>query len=310
MMISNNLFVLEALDTADTQWFHCKVFMIAGMGVFTAAYDLFSIVTVSKLLGRLYYRDHANREPGRLPFNIGSALVGVALVGTLTGQLVFGWLGDKLGRKKVYGITLLLMTLCAICSGLSFGYSLRAVIGTLCFFRFWLGLGIGGAYTLSAIIMSEHANKRTRGSFISAVYAMQGVGVFFCGIVSMIVSHLFLKPNPAPSFQFDHLRSTQPNADYAWRIVFMLGAFPALLTYFLLIKMPETARYTAVIEGNTKQAGADMGLVSDIEIQAEEEKLAMFNSNNDYPLLSRKFFERHGLHLIGTMSKLLLLYMG
>ncbi|KAI3517708.1 hypothetical protein L1887_16925 [Cichorium endivia] len=307
-MASNNLSVLEALDSARTQWYHAKAIVIAGMGFFTDAYDLFCITTISKLLGRLYFPEHSvGGNPGKLPTGINNMVTGVALVGTLTGQLVFGWLGDKLGRKKVYGITLILMVICAICSGMSFGFSPKAVIGTLCFFRFWLGFGIGGDYPLSATIMSEYANKRTRGAFIAAVFAMQGLGIIFAGLVSMIVSHIFLNANPAPPYKENHVLSTQRNADYAWRIVLMLGALPALLTYYWRIQMPETGRYTAVIEGNAKQAAADMGRVLDIEIQAEQEKLAMFKANNDYPINSRKFFERHGLHLIGTMSTWFLL---
>lgn len=84
------------------------------------------------------------------------------------------------------------MVVCAICSGLSFGTSKESVIGTLCFFRFWLGFGIGGNYPLSATIMSEYANKKTRGAFIAAVFAMQGVGIIFAGLVSMILSTIFL----------------------------------------------------------------------------------------------------------------------
>lgn len=127
--------VLEALDSARTQWYHVTAIVIAGMGFFTDAYDLFCISTVSKLLGRLYYFDPSTNKPGKLPPNLNNAVTGVALVGTLTGQLVFGWLGDKLGRKKVYGITLILMVVCAICSGLSMGSSAKSVFGTLCFFR-------------------------------------------------------------------------------------------------------------------------------------------------------------------------------
>lgn len=68
--------------------------------------------------------------------------------------------GDRLGRKKVYGMTLMLMVFAAIASGLSFGHTPASVMTTLCFFRFWLGFGIGGDYPLSATIMSEYANTR------------------------------------------------------------------------------------------------------------------------------------------------------
>ncbi|KAF3642881.1 hypothetical protein BC332_15416 [Capsicum chinense] len=306
-MTSDNLVVLNALDTARTQWYHVTAVIIAGMGFFTDAYDLFCISTISKLLGRLYYYDPTANAPGKLPHVANNWVIGVALVGTLSGQLVFGWLGDKLGRKKVYGLTLILMVICALCSGLSFGYSAKAVIGTLCFFRFWLGFGIGGDYPLSATIMSEYANKSTRGAFIAAVFAMQGVGIIFAGLVSMIISKLFLMSYEGKPFNKDEVLSTEPEADYVWRIVLMLGALPALLTYYWRMKMPETGRYTAIIEGNAKQAAINMGKVLDIEIQAEGDKLAQFKAANEYPLLSNEFFQRHGFHLIGTMSTWFLL---
>lgn len=299
--------VLEALDSARTQWYHVTAIVIAGMGFFTDAYDLFCISTVSKLLGRLYYFDPSSPKPGKLPTDVNNFVIGVALVGTLSGQLVFGWLGDKLGRKKVYGITLILMIFCAICSGLSFGATAKSVMGTLCFFRFWLGFGIGGDYPLSATIMSEYANKRTRGAFIAAVFAMQGVGIIFAGLVSMTLSAVFNSYFPAASYFENQVLSTQPEGDFLWRLVLMIGAVPAMLTYYWRMKMPETGRYTAIIEGNAKQAAADMARVLDIEIQAEQDKLAEFNAANNYPLLSNEFYKRHGRHLIGTMSSWFLL---
>ncbi|KAI3873089.1 hypothetical protein MKW92_004458 [Papaver armeniacum] len=306
-MSSPNLAVLTALDTARTQWYHVTAIVIAGMGFFTDAYDLFCISTVSKLLGRLYFYDPESGKPGKIPDPVNNFVIGVALVGTLSGQLFFGFLGDKLGRKKVYGVTLVLMVICAIGSGLSFGASAKSVIGTLCFFRFWLGFGIGGDYPLSATIMSEYANKRTRGAFIAAVFAMQGVGIIAAGLVSMSLSALFLHMYPAPAFSDDHVLSTQPQADLMWRIVLMLGALPAILTYYWRMKMPETGRYTAIIQGNAKQAAADMGRVLDIEIKADDEKLEQFKSVNNYSLLSMEFVSRHGLHLLGTTTTWFLL---
>ncbi|KAL1822260.1 hypothetical protein DCAR_0310075 [Daucus carota subsp. sativus] len=306
-MANNNLAVLTALDNAKTQWYHVMAIVIAGMGFFTDAYDLFCISTVSKLLGRLYYYDPTTGKPGKLPHHTNNLVTGVALVGTLTGQLFFGWLGDKLGRKKVYGVTLILMVVCALCSGLSFGYSANAVIGTLCFFRFWLGFGIGGDYPLSATIMSEYANKKTRGAFIAAVFAMQGMGIIFAGLVSMIVSKLFLDFDHSPHFADNPVLSTQPQGDYVWRIILMMGAVPAGLTYYWRMKMPETGRYTAIIEGNAKQAAADMGRVLEIEIQAEPDKLSDYKAANSYTLFSAEFLRRHGFHLLGTTTTWFLL---
>ncbi|KAJ6307024.1 hypothetical protein OIU78_022175 [Salix suchowensis] len=136
--------LLLQLDQAKTQLYHIKAVIISGMGFFTDAYDLFCISLVTKLLGRIYYQVEGSPKPGILPPNVAAAVNGVALCGTLAGQLFFGWLGDKIGRKSVYGITLMLMMISSIGSGLSFGSSPKAVMATLCFFRFWLGFGIGG----------------------------------------------------------------------------------------------------------------------------------------------------------------------
>jgi len=294
--------VLDALDAAKTQWYHFTAVVIAGMGFFTDAYDLFSISLVTKLLGRIYYFDPSSRTPGTLPPNVSAAVNGVAFCGTLAGQLFFGWLGDKMGRKKVYGMTLMLMVICCLASGLSFGSAPKGVMATLCFFRFWLGFGIGGDYPLSATIMSEYANKRTRGAFIAAVFAMQGFGNLTGGIVAIIISAAFKARFDAPAYKDDPADSTVPQADYAWRIVLMFGAIPALLTYYWRMKMPETARYTALVAKNAKKATSDMARVLNVELaegqqQKAEEEL---ERREEYGLFSRQFAKRHGLHLLGT----------
>ncbi|KAF6150979.1 hypothetical protein GIB67_026900 [Kingdonia uniflora] len=297
--------VLTALDVAKTQWYHFTAIVIAGMGFFTDAYDLFCIPPVTKLLGRIYYHVDGHPNPGTLPPNIAAAVNGVALVGTLAGQLFFGWLGDKMGRKKVYGITLMIMVLCSLASGFSFGSEAKGVIAALCFFRFWLGFGIGGDYPLSATIMSEYANKKTRGAFIAAVFAMQGFGILAGGVVAIIVSSAFKAKFDAPAYKVNALASTVPQADYVWRIILMFGAIPAAMTFYSRMKMPETARYTALVAKNAKQAAADMSKVLQVEIEAEPEKVE--KSSNSFGLFSKEFLRRHGLHLLGTTSTWFLL---
>ncbi|GLJ22766.1 hypothetical protein SUGI_0428780 [Cryptomeria japonica] len=173
--------VLSALDSARTQLYHFSAIFIAGMGFFTDAYDLFCIPPVSNLLGSIYYEDE-------MPIRVKASVNGIALCGAFAGQLFFGWLGDRMGRKRAYGITLSLMVASSIASGFSIGRSAEGVIGSLCFFRFWLGFGIGGDYPLSATIMAEYANTTTRGAFIAAVFAMQGLGILAGSIVALIVS--------------------------------------------------------------------------------------------------------------------------
>ncbi|GLJ41963.1 hypothetical protein SUGI_0868740 [Cryptomeria japonica] len=152
------------------------------MGFFTDAYDLFCIPPVSNLLGRLYY------DNAFLPSFKNSAVNAVAPCGAFAGQLFFGWLGDRMGRKKVYGITLTLIVASSILSGFSLGSTRKSVLTCLCFFRFWLGFGIGGDYPPSATIMAEYTNTKTRGSFIAFVFAMQGLGFLAASVVAIIVS--------------------------------------------------------------------------------------------------------------------------
>ncbi|KAG1359654.1 inorganic phosphate transporter 1-4-like [Cocos nucifera] len=305
-MAREQLQVLNALDAAKTQWYHLTAIVVAGMGFFTDAYDLFCISLVTKLLGRIYYHVEGSPTPGSLPPNVSAAVNGVAFCGTLSGQLFFGWLGDKMGRKRVYGMTLMLMVLA---SGLPYDHTPESVMATVCFFRFWLGFGIGGDYPLSATIMSEYANKKIRGAFIAAVFAMQGIGILAGGTVAIVVSAAFKHYFPAPSYAADAVASTVPQADFVWRLVLMFGAIPAALTYYWRMKMPETARYTALVSRNAKQAAADMSKVLQVQLEEEQTKVDRMSGGgtNSFGLFSREFVARHGLHLLGTATTWFLL---
>ncbi|KAG0553611.1 hypothetical protein KC19_12G025300 [Ceratodon purpureus] len=293
--------VLTALDKAKTQWYHFTAIIIAGMGFFTDAYDLFSIPVVTNLLGRIYYQVPGSKTPTHLPVNVNAAVNGVALCGTLAGQLFFGWLGDKLGRKKVYGMTLMLMVISALACGLSLGHTATSVMTTLCFFRFWLGFGIGGDYPLSATIMSEYANTRTRGAFIAAVFAMQGTGILVAGAVGCIVAAIYNHFVQAPPFSVNAAASCPDSADFVWRAILMFGAVPALATYYFRMKMPETARFTALVAGNQEQAAMDMAKVLQVD-EIHSTKPVYKTQRIQYKLFSSEFFRRHGTHLLGTTS--------
>jgi len=231
--------VLSALDAAKIQYYHFKAIIIAGMGLFTDAYDLFCIPPIMKLLGRVYYEDNPH-DKYQIPQVVLATMLGTVLLGTVIGQLVFGILGDRMGRRCVYGISLMLMVLSSVGCGFSICRTKTCVLVSLGFFRFFLGLGIGGDYPLSATIMSEFANKNTRGAFIAAVFSMQGLGILASSMVTMVVSKTF-EAAASKKLSKDH---TPEDADIAWRLILMLGAVPAGLTYYWRMMMPETARYT------------------------------------------------------------------
>ncbi|KAF5943227.1 hypothetical protein HYC85_020869 [Camellia sinensis] len=82
--------VLNALDTARTQCYHYKAIIIAGMGLFTDAYDLFCIPPIMRLIGRVYYDDVDDpKKRYQVPIAITSAMVAIALLGAVIGQLIF-----------------------------------------------------------------------------------------------------------------------------------------------------------------------------------------------------------------------------
>ncbi|XP_030522237.1 probable inorganic phosphate transporter 1-9 [Rhodamnia argentea] len=285
--------VLSALDAARTQYYHFKAIVIAGMGLFTDAYDLFCLPPIMRLLGRIYYpNDDADRLS--FPAAVTSAMVAIALLGTVIGQLLFGRLGDLIGRRRVYGLALLLMVVGSVGCGFSICTTRGCVLGSLVLFRFVLGVGIGGDYPLSATIMSEFANKRTRGAFIAAVFSMQGLGILASSVVTMVVCKAFDRAS-------GHVSPTHPTpheADIAWRVILMLGAVPAALTFYWRMTMPETARYTALVEQNVLQAAMDMEKVLDVSLrQIVEDQPLLSTPPPSYPLFSRQFLHRHGRDL-------------
>ncbi|CAF1987212.1 unnamed protein product [Brassica napus] len=268
-MAEQQLGVLKALDLAKTQLYHFTTIVIAGMGFFTDAYDLFcKSLAHFPLMSRL--QSTVWLSVGPLPVNSFSD-------GSVT----------SLEGKKC------MMILCSVASGLSFGDKAKGVMTTICFFRFWLGFGIGGDYPLSATIMSEYANKKTRGAFIAAVFAMQGVGILAGGFVALAVSSIFDKNFPAPSYAVDRALSTPPQADYIWRIIVMFGALPAALTYYWRMKMPETARYTALVAKNIKQATQEMSKVLQVDLEMEERADFIKDPRLNYCLFSKEFAKRH-----------------
>ena len=229
--------VLSALDTAKTQLYHFKAIIIAGMGLFTDAYDLFCIAPMMILFERVYYEKEPESKKYVIPPIVVSTMVAIALLGTAIGQLVFGRLGDKIGRRRVYGLALMIMVLSSIACGFSIGTTRTCVLVSLGLFRFILGLGIGGDYPLSATIMSEFANKRTRGAFIAAVFSMQGFGILAASAVTMVVCAIFDRASNLSAND-----PTPKEADLAWRLILMIGAIPAGLTFYWRMMMPETAR--------------------------------------------------------------------
>ncbi|KAJ8638707.1 hypothetical protein MRB53_012974 [Persea americana] len=92
--------VLRALDTERARFYHFKAFIVTGIGLFGDSYDLFCITPVMTLIGRVYYADEKGLTPGVIPLAMMSTVVGISLLGTVVGQLVFGYLGAWGGGRS------------------------------------------------------------------------------------------------------------------------------------------------------------------------------------------------------------------
>ncbi|KAJ6731220.1 INORGANIC PHOSPHATE TRANSPORTER 1-9-RELATED [Salix viminalis] len=75
--------VLHALDAAKIQYYHFQAIIIAGMGLFTDAYDLFCIPPIMKLLGRVYYEGSPAHDRYQIPRVVLATMLGTALLGTV-----------------------------------------------------------------------------------------------------------------------------------------------------------------------------------------------------------------------------------
>lgn len=211
----------SALDNAAISKEHWKIMLISGMGFFTDAYDLFVIGVVMALLKPLWH-------VGQLEEGL---VQSTALLAAALGALLFGRVADMIGRKRIYGVEVLVLAAGAIAS--AFSPNIWWLIG----FRFVLGIGIGGDYPVSATIMSEYAGKAHRGMLVTLVFAMQAAGL----IVGPLLAAALL--------------TTSLSHDVIWRILVAFGALPALAVYAARRKLKETPRFLKAAAQEEDDAG-------------------------------------------------------
>jgi PHS family inorganic phosphate transporter-like MFS transporter len=223
---SKNL--LTALDDASLGRFHLRAALVSGMGFFTDAYDLFVIGIASTLITTEW-----NLSPGRLAL-LNATMLGAAFLGAL----VFGRFADLLGRKKVYWLVAAIMIIGAV--GSAFSPSFWVLIG----FRFLLGFGVGGDYPVSAVLMSEYANRKDRGRLVGLVFSTQALGLIVGPLVALA------------------LLGAGSGTDLTWRILLGLGAVPAAAVVYLRTRMPESPRYQLQVQGRAKDAAEQVARYS------------------------------------------------
>ncbi|KPM38137.1 hypothetical protein AK830_g8447 [Neonectria ditissima] len=156
------------------------------------------------------------------------------LLGSVTGQLLFGYLADRYGRTRLYGIELVLVIVSTIgVATSSHGYDDLSFLGLFVWWRFVMGIGIGAEYPLSAVITSEWASTQSRGTMLASVFMMQPVGQALAQLVGLFVLLGFEKTHNLREMRcgLDTLNQEECRkaVDGIWRIVIGSGAVPALL---------------------------------------------------------------------------------
>ncbi|KAG6896854.1 hypothetical protein C0993_007978 [Termitomyces sp. T159_Od127] len=242
---------LQEIDEAPFNWFHAKVCLVAGAGFFTDAYDIFAINIASVMLGYVYGTGAPLNKTGQILNKNQDLGVKVATpVGTVVGQLLFGWLADMVGRKRMYGIELIIIIIATFAQALSGGGHAVGIIGVLVIWRFLMGIGIGGDYPLSAIISSEFASMRIRGRMIAIVGSSQAWVSALVGLITVAAYKKSILGDPSID-KPDHV-------DEVWRILIGLGCVPGCLALYFRLTIPETPRFTMDIERNIQKASDDI----------------------------------------------------
>lgn len=154
---------LAEIDKAPFGWYHVRAVVVAGIGFFTDAYDIFAINLVTSMLGVVYWQN-AKSKPGTIPSNSDTAIKVATSGGTVLGQVGFGIMADLVGRKRMYGLELIIIIFATLAQSLSASSPAVSVVGLIIFWRVLMGVGIGGDYPLSSIITSEYVSLSTLAS--------------------------------------------------------------------------------------------------------------------------------------------------
>lgn len=214
----------------------------------------------------------------------------------------------------MYGMELIVMIVATFGLTLSTSGEAINVVGVVIFWRVVLGIGIGGDYPNSSVLVSEFSTVKWRGGMMAAMFAAQGFGSFFAAFVAFIAVKGFESSLQVADCDDD----CRLALDRAWRIVYGMGILPAVIALFFRLTIPETIRYTLDITRDEKNAARDaVGFMDGVDVEDGRSLLgAHLNLPGGYqapPKASirdfRRFFGlwKNGKVLLGTAGSWFLL---
>jgi MFS family permease len=167
---------------------------------------------------------HVMRDLGMTKGTAG-LLNSLTLLASGIGGVAFGFLADRIGRKRALMLTILTYSVCSFASGLSTSVLMLAT------FRFILGLGMGGEWNTGATLVAETWPTELRAKALAMVQSSFAIGYAFAALVAGIV-----------------LRFAN------WRMVFFVGVLPAAVTFWIQKSVPESEMW----KQHQRQGGASV----------------------------------------------------
>ena len=216
----------------DLRWsgFHTRVVLALGI---TWILDGLEVTLAGALSGAL--KESPTLHFTNLDIGLANSLY---LAGAVLGALGFGWLTDRIGRKKLFFITLALYLTATAATALSWSVASYAL------FRFLTGAGIGGEYTAINSTIQELVPARYRGWTDLVINGSFWIGAAMGAVAAIVL----LDP-----------RLIGP--DHGWRLAYLTGACLGLIVFVMRLWIPESPRWL-MIHGQPDRAHA---IVADIE---------------------------------------------
>jgi MFS family permease len=184
------------------------------------------------LLGTAATADDANKWFG--------AIIAVFLVGAASGGVIFGWLGDKIGRVRAMSFSIFTY---AIFTGLC-GFATEA--WHVAALRFIASLGMGGEWSLGVALVNEIYPGKSRALTAGLIGAAANVGYLLVAVLSMVLLSFIDKTHSVfLSIGISEATATHLLSNTAWRLLMISGALPALMIFGILMFVPESEKWKA-----------------------------------------------------------------
>ncbi|EEA26499.1 phosphate transporter [Talaromyces marneffei ATCC 18224] len=232
--------IYETIDRQNYQW---VVVLVAGVGFFLDGYTLFASNIALPMISYVYWHN----EPGSSK----TTFINIAtLAGTVVGQVAFGFLADKRGRKKMYGVelVLLIVSTLGVTMASTGANNSMSIYAWLIWWRIATGVAVGADYPLSAVITSEFAPTKHRARMLASVFFMQPLGQLAGNLVALIVVAA-----TRSRINTDTVRAV----DIMWRWVIGIGVIPGVVASLFRFAIPETPRYLLDIDNDPIKAEFD-----------------------------------------------------